>query len=216
MSLDIFRLKNTSYAIAELASEEEVPKAVNALHDKQLHERKLIVQGVKPDFSWSQTSAKRKLVVSTENMDLSQAVKPLLEGRRIIFKVEHPGWAPDNQKISVRLQQNMDKAFSLLSNYGVECTSRPQVIWQGHPNEAKYFCTVDFETKAGAEEAIRALDNAKIDGKLVRLLLSEPSLERERLLAKLDPKALAQLQKAGIKAREPKFSPTKPGNSPVV
>ncbi|KAE8822244.1 hypothetical protein HRS9139_10265 [Pyrenophora teres f. teres] len=70
------------------------------------------------------------------------------------------------------------------------------------PGNPRLLCFIDFETKEGAENASREIDDTVVEGKLTWLRPAVPSGWRVDQYAKYDPEYVAELQEKGVLSKE--------------
>ncbi|KAF2642296.1 hypothetical protein P280DRAFT_262648 [Massarina eburnea CBS 473.64] len=203
MKMNRFTFNGNTHAYIELPNPEEAQKAVEKLKDATIpgEPSPMRVSIVYPDFSWTRFDSNESHSdrwVMTDADGIAEAIAPLLEGRRVNFNVKAPGWASLDQKIRLRSAENRDVVIRNLSKYGLESVGKTMVNWGDLTSIPRFLCFVDFSTKAGAEKAIRELDNTEIEGLPVSLVLTVVPLIKAHRIGQMDRATLNDLQKAGL------------------
>lgn len=198
VGLNRFTFGPTNFAVIELSDEQQASRAVDEIKLKKILNKPIHLQHLRSDWEFRHRDFSPMFLFNSRNPDLSLAINPLLENRRVIFKVKAPGWAPLNAKVKARNQQNSDHVVRLLSKYGLEAVSDMGVNWGNISYRPKYLCLVDFSTKEGAEEAIRALHGTEHEGLEIGLKLSKLSPWKAHQIGQWDAKLLSQLKESGL------------------
>ena len=195
-------------ALFELGSQEQVKKAVMALHWYTLPNggRKLSVVPLDDTTVWHDTAFRKesRVIVYHKNA-VSQSLQCLIEGRRYVFFVENPGWSFEpSESDGPRNTYKRNILRKTLEPFGVENTSNflpwrnPTTGTVAKGVKAPNVASVDFITKADAERAVEALNHQIIRGCRVKLkpdVLGPPLAER---IAKFDQSLLAHLEQHGV------------------
>jgi hypothetical protein len=201
MRLDRFSLQNGATAWIELASEEEAEKAFKSLNAIEFMDSNLVVQPLKEDFVFG--AAKdlkdngRKPVYLFDGPGAARdALKPLLEGRRLLLSVQTPGWGEhgNSRSHNVIALKNIEEN---LGEYGIECIGGLAPFFGDKKPLPRMLCHLDFTTKRGAEQALAAVHKTEIDGRLVWLQQSTLSPWKAHRIGKIDQALLAELQEKG-------------------
>lgn len=139
----------------------------------------------------------------------SEAIRPLLEGRRYTFHVEKPGWIFNKVADKTMNDQRQEVLDRALEPFNVEARGDMNKIFI-HKGASMWFLTcVDFATKEDAQRAVDALHNSVIQGKRVELRpFSVFTAKRVEQIGKVDKGVLAQLQEAGLLKTEIGKSPS--------
>ncbi|KAH8730315.1 hypothetical protein GQ44DRAFT_768702 [Phaeosphaeriaceae sp. PMI808] len=196
LQLNRYNLMNRGHCYIELASEEQAKRAIETLQYKEFIGRPLSVQMINGTFSWVTLNSDGYL---TENA--SEAVKPLIEARRVTVHGQVPFWKNNDDntpywKVApVIIQEHMGK-------FGIERISRVSRFEKRGQGNLRILATVDFTTKKGADEAVEALHNSKINDRKVQLVITEIAAWAAHQLAKIDPETLATLQEKGLASKE--------------
>ncbi|PVI07894.1 hypothetical protein DM02DRAFT_648481 [Periconia macrospinosa] len=200
MAVNRFTFGPSTFAIIEVSNEQQASRAVEELNTKKvaINSKPFQVAPLLSDWEIKDREFSPTFLFESANPDFSKAMKPVLENRRVVFKVKLPGWAPLKQKVSQRNRQNLDHVVRLLSKYGLEAVSDVGTNWGRISFLPKYLCLVDFSTKEGAEEAIRELHNTEHEGQKIGLELSKISPWKAHLINQWDPKLLIQLKESGL------------------
>lgn len=190
----------------ELGDEKQARKATEILSHKRLLDEKIFVktplnhgfywtQGSKPDAG---TSGSRYLPQDEESPAL--AVKPLLEGRRVMLSVQTPGWG--DGATSTRIKSSREVMQNHLGRYGIEAISGISPFHGDKTPNPRLLCFLDFETKEGADAAIEAFHDKEIEGRKVWLQISKTAPWRANQMGKVQKEVLVALQEKGIVGQE--------------
>jgi RNA recognition motif-containing protein len=207
LRLDRFTFQNDHRCFIEFASEEQAQKAIETLNGVEFMDNKLVVKPMREDFVW-----KRPVPEDGGGYDgrhfydqganASEALKPLLEGRRMLFSVQPPGW--EEQDSSVRhnkfAKQVIDERFG---KYGIEAISSLAPFFGDMKPHPRMLCFLDFTTKEGAQQAAEAIHETEIHGRKVWLKPSILAPWRAHQIGKVVPALLAELQEKGIASKSP-------------
>lgn len=118
LRLDRFTFKNSRTCFIELGSEQEAQKAIAELDNADLLGQSIVVRTIKPDFEWDNHSVTSdELIVARYFQETTtspiEAVKPLLEGRRMICRLQTPGWGNEHSTLGhneLALGEEINKA----------------------------------------------------------------------------------------------------------
>ncbi|CAA9964269.1 hypothetical protein PTMSG1_07628 [Pyrenophora teres f. maculata] len=209
MQIDRFTFRNNTLAFAELGSEEEAKRFVQQWSNGTPSHKQIRVQHIKPDFTWARPDqeTRRRFPNSKPRYIFAQGNAPhdilrvLEEGRRRMLSVKTPGWFPDTP-ISEAREKSLDIMERLLSKHGVEAIGGLSPFYGDMQETPRLLCFIDFETKEGAENASREIDDTVVEGKLTWLRPAVPSGWRVDQYAKYDPEYVAELQEKGVLSKE--------------
>jgi RNA recognition motif-containing protein len=206
MRLDRFTLKNSRRCFIELGSEQQAKMAVNELNNAQLLDEEIIVKPLKDDFVWGFVSEKSNDLGESRYFDqntktVSEAVKPLLESRRMMLSVQTPGWGEKHSTVGHN-KIAWDIIERYLGEYGIEAVGDLQPFFGDMQLVPRMLCFVDFKTKAGADQAVQAIHDTEIEGRKVWLKESVLAPWRAHHIGKVDPSVLATLQEKGLAPME--------------
>jgi len=88
LCLGCFTFHNDTRCFVELATEEQAQKAIEVLNGTELLHRSIIVAPMKDDFVWGRRLENRpNTSFDVAEVSPSEAMKPLLEERRLMFSV---------------------------------------------------------------------------------------------------------------------------------
>ncbi|KAF3033777.1 hypothetical protein E8E11_001666 [Didymella keratinophila] len=200
--IDRFTFQNSTSVFVQLRSEEQVQKAVKALDGLKMGKgpRPLRVSPLADTFTWQIENRMKQRFFLHDATAASEAIQPLLEGRRYTIFVENPGWTfnrvPD-KSINTRRQQILDEA---LEPFNVEALGGINPVWKTDRRAGMTFVAfVDFATKEDAQRAVDVLNNSIVEGKRMELRPSTSvNPQRAKQIGKVDKGVLAQLQEAGL------------------
>jgi hypothetical protein len=200
MRMDRFNFKNDTSCFIELASEEQALKAVEVLHQTKLLDHTIKVMPLMRSFVWQSVDRDPNLHSSqwlfvTDSV-LSDAVTPLVEGRRVMLYVQTPGWLPDSTKKAhveacTRIieahfgKQNIEAISTIPSSRNMKKVLK---------SDPRMLCLIDFKTKDGAEKAIQAIHDTEIGGCKVLLQPGIVSPWGAKSIERYDPLLLVELQ----------------------
>jgi hypothetical protein len=206
LRLDRFTFHNDKRCFIELASEEQAKKAIEILHDTEFMHNNIVVLPLKEDFVWGSGKDKVNGHLSRffhENeTSPSEALKPLLEGRRMLFSVQPPGWVETHS--SIGHNKYATKVIEdHLGKYGIEAIGGLQPFYGDMKPHPRMLCFLDFTTKSGADQAVQAVHDTDIEGRKVWLRPSVLAPWRAHQIGKVDQALLAQLQEKGLASTEP-------------
>jgi RNA recognition motif-containing protein len=118
LGLDRFTFKNGRQCFIELGSEQEAQKAIAELNNAALLGQVLIVKALKHDFVWGSHKETSEELITSRFFDETttsalEAVKPLLESRRMMLSVQTPGWGNEHSTVGhnrIALGKKINKA----------------------------------------------------------------------------------------------------------
>lgn len=188
----------------ELGSAEEAQKAVQELNRSKIHQHQIVVAPLKPDFRWGSVETPGRYgsrYFINEGNAAEEALRPLMEGRRVILSVETPGWTPE---LGIRDSRNkgMEIIAENFDQYGIERVSDLSVFYGDKKAHPRMLCSIDFKTKEGAEQAAADKHNAVINGRVVWVKSSEPSPWRVQQFWKTAPKIVEEMQEKGLLSKD--------------
>ncbi|KAF9693674.1 hypothetical protein EKO04_008418 [Ascochyta lentis] len=198
LRVDRFTFFSDSSCFIELRSEEQAQKAMQTLNGQQLHGTSLVVRPIKESFYWDQGFKKDARFFFHDERTPSQAIQPLLEGRRYALQVENPGWMSQEgsgKSANTTRREIIEKYFK---PFGVEVIGALNPIWRHQKKDHSFLAHIDFASKEGAEQAVEALNDTEIEGKRVYLQLSTVNPSRAKQIGAVDQGVLAQLQESGF------------------
>jgi RNA recognition motif-containing protein len=201
LRLDRFSFQNDKRCFIEFASEEQAQKAIDTLHGAEFMDNKLVVLPLKEDFVWGdvrdQDSGRNSRYFYDQDANASEALKPLLEGRRMLFSVQPPGWLDASSSVGHNkfAKQVIEENFG---KYGVEAIGGLQPFHGDMKPQPRMLCFIDFTTKRGADQAVEAVHDTDIHGRRVWLQQSILAPWRAHQIGKVDQELLAQLQEQGL------------------
>jgi RNA recognition motif-containing protein len=203
--LDRFTLYNDTFYFAELANEEQAKDAVQKLDQSTtlIEDHPIYLRTLDPKFIWKSSHNKYSRWIYHEGSAISKAVLPLKEGRRVQVRVRTPGWKPafdakPSNLAKMRMNYGQDLVAKSFDRFGIEAIGSPAHNDGRMLPEPKFFCQIDFKTKEGAEEAVRAMHNTEIEGKLIWVTKSELNEVRSRQIGRVDMGVLKELQGLGL------------------
>lgn len=198
--MDRFTFEGSSAAFVELDSEEQVQKAVKALDGLNISKRPLRVSRLADTFEWDAENRMRTQYFVYDTAAASQAIQPLLEGRRYTVFVEKPGWISERKLAKSAMQQRREILDRMFQSFNVEAMGGINPAWKfGKSVEMIWVTFVDFRTKEDAQRALDALNNSVVEGKRVELRqYSTVYPRRAEQIGKVDKGVLTQLQEAGF------------------
>lgn len=206
MRVDAFTFHNDSRCFVELGSPEEARKAIEQLHETEIHQKKMTVLPLKDDFEWGpKKSAKEPPFESRyfydEGNAAQEAIQPLIEGRRTMLSVQTPGWSPGSTMGTAK-HNALDIIAQNFGQYGIERVGDISVFYGDKKANPRMLCLIDFKTKEGVEQAIKEKHETQINDRLVWLQRSEPSPWRVQQFWKSVPQAIEDLQEKGVLSKE--------------
>ena len=168
------------------------------LDGTKLQGSSVAVRPVKDDFYWDQGFKKNSTFFFHDEQTPSQAIEPLLQGRRYVLQVESPGWM--NQKgsgksINATRREIIEKH---IGPFGIEVVGSLNPVWRQQKRDQSFLAHIDFASKEGAEQAVAALDSKEIEGKRVYLLPCTVNSTRAKQIGNVDQGVLAQVQDSGL------------------
>ncbi|CAI9630546.1 unnamed protein product [Alternaria burnsii] len=203
MRVDRFTFMNAIMCFVELGSEAEATKAIKELNGFEAQGKSLVVKPLKADFSWEKSEQRKDGAFGSryfidEGTAAYDAMRPLLEHRRIVLSVETPGWST-NKRFAVAVQNAETIIERQFGKYGIESVSGMSRFDRGKTHEPNLLCLVDFRTKEGAEKAVNNHHDTQIEGRLTWLRPAQPSSWRIHQIQKVvGPEALKALQESGV------------------
>lgn len=204
LCLDRFTFHNDTRCFVELATEEQAQKAIEVLNGTELLHRSIIVAPMKDDFVWGKSPENRRnnSFFDVVEVSPSEALKPLLEERRLMFSVQPPGWGSrtvgsgHNDIAKSHIEKH-------LSPFGISSFGRMAPFYGDLKEKPRMLCFIDFETKSGADQAVEAFDDKEMEGRKVRLQQCKLAPWRAHQIGKVDKALLSQLQEKGLASTEP-------------
>lgn len=211
LRMDRFNFHNDGMCFIEFSSEQEAQKALKVLNNAEFKDSRLRAEVTKEGFAWSDYDGKPQSGEGVsryfvdEGSNASEALRPLIEGRRKRFMVQPPGWQPPGWVPAKSSTAHNRKARQViqdhLSKFGIESTSRLEPFFGDKLSHPRILCFIDFTTKDGADQAAANLD-PEIEGRKVEL---EPVIMapwRAHQVGKVDAAVLAELQEKGLASKE--------------
>ncbi|KAJ4344952.1 hypothetical protein N0V95_006065 [Ascochyta clinopodiicola] len=198
LRFDRFTFHCDSSCFIELSTEEQAQKAAKALNGLHLHGVSLVVRPVKEDFYWDQGFKKDSRYFYHDGRTPSQAIQPLLQGRRYALHVENPGWVNQQgsgKSVNTVRREIVEKYFG---PFGVEVIGALSPTWARAKNDSQILTHIDFESKEGAEQAVEALNDTVIEGKRVYLRRGTVNPSSAKQIGDVDQGVLSQLQESGF------------------
>lgn len=198
--MDRFTFEGSSAAFVELGSEEQVHRAVKALDGLRISKRPLRVSQLADTFEWDAENRMRSQYFVYDAAAASQAIQPLLEGRRYTVFVEKPGWISERKVAKSAMQQRREILDRMFQSFNVEAMGGINPAWKFSKAVDMIWVTfVDFRTKEDAQRALNTLDDSIIEGRRVELRqYSTIHPRRAEHIGKVDKGVLARLQEAGF------------------
>ncbi|KAL1797315.1 hypothetical protein ACET3X_003921 [Alternaria dauci] len=203
LRIDRFSFQNDTKCFVELGSEAEATKVTEELNRATEEHPTMVVKPLKADFDWKKVGQQKAKPFGPryfydEGTAAYDAIRPLLERRRIILSVMTPGWSP-NTRISVARSNAEAIIERYFGKYGIESISDISVFYGDKKIKPRMLCTIDFKTKEGAENAVNDHHETQIEGRLTQLTHSEPAAWRLHQIQKVaGPEALKTLQESGV------------------
>ncbi|CAN9199308.1 unnamed protein product [Alternaria alternata] len=203
MRVDRFTFMNAITCFVELGSEAEATKAIKELNGFEAQGKSLVVKPLNADFSWEKSEQRKggpfgSRYFIDEGTAAYDAMRPLLERRRIVLSVETPGWST-NKRFAVAVQNAETIIERQFGKYGIESVSGMSRFDRGKTHEPSFLCLIDFRTKEGAEKAVNNHHDTQIEGRLTWLRPAQPSAWRIHQIQKVvGPEALKALQESGV------------------
>lgn len=187
--------------VVELKEEQQVNQATAKLGGITILGQECGIRPVKSDFVWT-PDPKFGRQVSNDEAGMHAAIQPLLEGRRLHVAVKTPGWGDMKTPLEARRQTDYSVIRHTLKPFGIESFGGIGINWGDLAARPRFLCFVDFETKEGAEQAIQAVHDTEVRGRLVWLTVPALPPWRAHQIGKWSPAQLALLQEKGIAPRE--------------
>lgn len=205
MHIDRFSFTNGVVNIIEFDNEHQAQETVQSLNGQNFMGKELRISRLKDkpvSNSTSNSNATKRLgklprTFAVDEVSISEAVKPLLEGRRMMLSVETPGWGEPHSTFNHN-RIAKEKIEQYLGQYGIEACSSLRPFHGDYASQPRMLCFLDFETTAGAEQAVQAVHDTEIDGRKVWLKPSQLAPWRAHQIGKWDKAALKELQAAGV------------------
>ena len=193
-SIDRFTFQNEPMCFVQLADSTQTTKAIDVINKSQPFER-VTARLLYPDFAWGQGRAQENdRFVSYDDAGIDQAVRPMIEGRRVVIRVKTPGWS--NKNVGIR------EAKVILRNtfeqFGIESIGAIAPNFGDKKLAPRFLALMDFTTKKGAEAAIEAVHGNEVEGRLVWVEPSILTALKAQQLRKLAPAQLKEMQAKGI------------------
>ncbi|KAF1358790.1 hypothetical protein EJ07DRAFT_123045, partial [Lizonia empirigonia] len=198
LRVDRFTFFSDSSCFIELGSAEQRTKAIKALNGKTLQGTSVVVRPVKDDFHWDQGFRKDCAYFFLDKQTTSQAIQPLLQGRRYALQVENPGWLSQEGSGKSHNITRREIIQKHIGPFGIEVVGSLNPVWRIQKKDKTFLAHIDFESKEGAEKAVEALDGTEIEGKRVYLLPCTVNSTRAKQIGDVDQGVLAQLQESGL------------------
>ncbi|KAF1940970.1 hypothetical protein EJ02DRAFT_503840 [Clathrospora elynae] len=201
MRVDRFTFQNSTMCFVELGSEEEVAEAIRRLHDVEVQGQKIVVKPLKADFRWGSIAEHKKTPYGTsyfydEGANARNAIRPLVEGRRMMLSVKTPGWTVD--PVNVQSKNAIRIIDQYFGKYEIESLGAIHPFYGDKQENPRLLCFLDFKTKEGADNAVRDLHDTDIEGRRTWLQPCHPAPWRTHQIGKVDPELLAELQEKGV------------------
>lgn len=205
--IDRFTFGNDSNAFVELASEEQAKKAVEALNGQQMQKRTLKVLPMSSTFTWDSGFKEENRMFFYDKDTAVRAVQSIIDGRRCTLYVENPGWKAEKGERFSTQGKRREVVKRTLEPFGLEAIGGITTIWNHDKRKSMSVLTsIDFESKEGAERAMKALDNQVVEGKRVQLKPYVLSQVRAEQISRVDKSVLAHLQQNGVRVVDTKHS----------
>ncbi|KAK7190893.1 hypothetical protein DPSP01_007846 [Paraphaeosphaeria sporulosa] len=202
MSIDRFRYEGDTFASVELADEQQAQRAVKELNGNASMGNEVYLRALNPEFNWddflSGNRYRHTYLVREDQSGIRQAVMPLLEGRRVRISVKYPAWGSKGDSPAQRRNTDLKVLERSFDRFGIESISRLTPQFGEKTFHPKFFCHIDFTTKQGADEAIRAMHDKECEGVLVWARATEVDAAKAYQIGRLDKELLAELQEKGL------------------
>lgn len=173
-------------------------QAVQKLDDKLLKGSSVVVRPLNKDFYWDQGFKKDKAFFFLDENTPSQAIQPLLQGRRIVLQVEGSGWQSQEgsgKSVNVTRREIIEKH---IGPFGIEVIGSLNPIWRQKGRDRTFLANIDFASKEGAEQAIKAFHGKEVEGKRVYLIPSTLNSTRAKQMGDVDQGVLEQVRDRGL------------------
>ncbi|KAJ4357743.1 uncharacterized protein N0V89_002319 [Didymosphaeria variabile] len=208
--MDRFRYDGDTSASVELTDEQQAQKAVQVLNGNDSLGSPVYLRPLNPEFDWDAFHTADRTYsrfVREDEAGTRKAVQPFIEGRRVRIAVKSPAWGNKGESPTQRRDTDLKALERAFDRFGIESISRltPQF---GHTTyQPKFFCHIDFTTKEGADEAIRAIHDTEIEGVLVWAKRSEVDSTKAFQIGKVDKGLLVELQEKGLAPPDSEIHP---------
>jgi RNA recognition motif-containing protein len=209
LRLDRFTFKNDTKCFIQLANDHQAQEAIQRLNNAKLHGKPISVKPLGAGFQWSRPDRAGKdretsrsfFQFNEEGNEVAEALKPLLEGRRCILRVQPPGWGSKQGTMSKNkaARQVVNK---YMGQFGIEVVGGMSAFFGDKRDEPRLLCIIDFATKEGAEAAIKAINNTVIEDRRTLLEVSKMAPWRAHQVGLVDQKLLKQLQEADLASQK--------------
>ncbi|KAL1612330.1 hypothetical protein SLS60_000556 [Paraconiothyrium brasiliense] len=199
--MDRFRLQGDMSASVELEDERQAQKAVQVLNGNDSLGSPVYLRPLNPDFNWDTfhtTARTYSHFVREDEAGIRKAVQPLLEGRRVRISVKSPAWGNKGDSPTERRDADLKALERTFDRFGIESISRLSPQFGQMTYHPKFFCHIDFTTKEGADEAIRAIHETEIEGVLVWAKRTEIDSTKAFQIGRVHQGSLIQLQEKGL------------------
>lgn len=200
MEIDRFRFEAKPYASVELADEQQAQKAIKILNGNETLGNTIYLRAMNPHDPWDQYRPARAYPyhVREDEAGIKSAVSPFIEGRRVRFAAKLPAWGAENNLPVARRHAALEVLGRTYRQFGIESISKLAPQYGQSTFHPKFLCHIDFATKDGAEEAIRATHNTEIEGVLVYLKHSEIDPAKAYQIGRINKTVLKELQEKGL------------------
>lgn len=205
--MDRFTFQNDTMCFVELGSEEQVTEAVQSLNDSAFQTKTIIAKPLRKDFIWGPASAQTDASSGLryfydDGNNAHEAVKPLIEGRRMMLSVQTPGWGAQDIKVGPRNKVAEEIINQYFGKFGIEAIGGLRPFYGDKKENPRLLCFLDFKTRKGADQAVAAYHDTEIEGRRTWLKPSDPAPWRAHQIGKVDKALLAELQDKGLLPRE--------------
>ncbi|KAH7389450.1 hypothetical protein DE146DRAFT_680304 [Phaeosphaeria sp. MPI-PUGE-AT-0046c] len=203
LTVDRFTFHNNGLCFVELSSEEEAQKALKALHGTGLKDSNIKAIPVKEDFVWGGQTKSRggSRFFIDEGENASEALRPLIEGRRKMLCVQPPGWLSENSSVghNQKARQVVQDHFG---KYGIETIGKLEPFFGDKLSHVRMLGFIDFATKDGADRVVKDFENTEIEGRKVCFREVVMAPWRAHQVGKVNAALLAKLQQKGLASKE--------------
>ncbi|KAL5120167.1 hypothetical protein ACEQ8H_001993 [Pleosporales sp. CAS-2024a] len=198
ISLDRFTFYNDKTCYVEFACREDAERAVERLHNKVLLDGMILVERLWRPFVWGRGSEITKQYFSLKRTSPSEALRPLLEGRRMRLSVHTPLWADRPNRDKGKNPEARRVIRFQLRHFGIEAISNLNNFYNDKTSKRREVCSIDFKTKEGADAARQAFHGQEMEGRKVWLEPAFMSSWSGYQVAKIDRGLLDELQERGL------------------